>query len=395
MSEPTVNRARVLVLVLAEISSDARVLRQIDFLASEYDVVVAAFGSRPPLADGVQFIALTRQPPSRLRRRAESAARVGLRLAGSYRSAYWLDARARRWRAELAGALPVAAIVVNDIIGLPLAQAVGGDVPIVFDAHEHWTSESASWSRRHRLSMRRAHEWILDTYVPRTAGMMTVSPGIARDFEERTNVSPRLVTNAPFFQALRPSAVTEPIRLVHIGVADERRRLEDTIEAVRLLGGRFTLDLVLARDNDYRLRLERLAASEPGIRVLPAVPVDELLSFANTYDVGVFLLPARFPNQVHVLPNKLFDYIQARLAVAIGPSQEMAAVVREWNCGVISESFTAEAFAASLAELDHDEVSRLKANSDRAAHVLTAENNRDVVLEVVREAVSDTSVTNA
>src|SRR6185503_4977074 len=198
-----------------------------------------------------------RQPPSRLRRRAESAARVGLRLAGSYRSAYWLDARARRWRAELAGALPVAAIVVNDIIGLPLAQAVGGDVPIVFDAHEHWTSESASWSRRHRLSMRRAHEWILDTYVPRTAGMMTVSPGIAGDFEERTNVSPRLVTNAPFFQALRPSAVTEPIRLVHIGVADERRRLEDTIEAVRLLGGRFTLDLVLARDNDYRLRLER------------------------------------------------------------------------------------------------------------------------------------------
>jgi len=395
MSEPTVNRARVLVLVLAEISSDARVLRQIDFLASEYDVVVAAFGSRPPLDDGLQFIALTRQPPGRLRRRAESAARVGLRLAGSYRSAYWLDARARRWRAELAGALPVAAIVVNDIIGLPLAQAVGGDVPIVFDAHEHWTSESASWSRRHRLSMRRAHEWILDTYVPRTAGMMTVSPGIARDFEERTNVSPRLVTNAPFFQALRPSAVTEPIRLVHIGVADERRRLEDTIEAVRLLGGRFTLDLVLARDNDYRLRLERLAASEPGIRVLPAVPVDELLSFANTYDVGVFLLPARFPNQVHVLPNKLFDYIQARLAVAIGPSQEMAAVVREWNCGVISESFTAEAFAASLAELDHDEVSRLKANSDRAAHVLTAENNRDVVLEVVREAVSDTSVTNA
>ena len=54
-----------------------------------------------------------------------------------------------------------------------------------------------------------------------------------------------------------------------------------------------------------------------------------MLEFANQYDVGVFLLPASFPNQVHVLPNKLFDYIQARLAVAIGPSHEMAEVVRD------------------------------------------------------------------
>ena len=343
----------------------------------------------------MQFVALTPRPLGRLRPRAESAARVGLRLAGSYRSAYWLDDRARRWRAELAEVLAVAAIVVNDIVGLPLAQAVGGDVPIVFDAHEHWTSESASWSRRHRLSMRRAHEWILDTYVPRTAGMMTVSPGIARDFEERTNVSPRLVTNAPFFQALRPSAVTEPIR-ARAHRCRRRATPSRRHDRSRPFAGR---SLHPRSRACKRQRLSPPAGATGGLRTrnkgLPAVPVDELLSFANTYDVGVFLLPARFPNQVHVLPNKLFDYIQARLAVAIGPSQEMAAVVREWDCGVISESFTVEAFAASLAELNVDEVGRLKANSDRAAHVLTAEHNRSVVLEVVREAVSATSATSA
>jgi len=178
---------------------------------------------------------------------------------------------------------------------------------------------------------------------------------------------------------------------VHIGVADERRRLEDTIEAVRSLGGRFTLDLVLTRQNEYRRRLERLAGSDAGIRVLPPLPTQELLSFGNAYDVGVFLLPARFPNQVHVMPNKLFDYIQSRLAVAIGPSQEMAAVVREWDCGVISESFAPESFAAALGQLTVEEVRRLKENSDRAARVLTADNNRDVLLEVVRQAVTGSS----
>ncbi|MGI8863616.1 MAG: hypothetical protein ACR2JH_04325 [Solirubrobacteraceae bacterium] len=218
---------------------------------------------------------------------------------------------------------------------------------------------------------------------------MTVSAGIVRDFERRTGVTPTLVTNAPFFEPLRPSPVGEQIRLLHVGLADERRRLEDTLDAVRALPQRFVLDLVLARNNSYRDRLERLAATDERIRILPPVPNAELTSFANRYDVGVFLLPAMFPNQVHVLPNKLFDYIQARLAVAIGPSPEMAAIVREWDCGVISETFTPASFAAALAPLTAAEVTRMKSNADKAAGVLNADNNRGLVLELVGRAVTD------
>jgi hypothetical protein len=196
-----------------------------------------------------------------------------------------------------------------------------------------------------------------------------------------------VVTNAPFHQPLVPSPVHDPIRLLHIGYADERRRLEDTIDAVRSLGGGFTLDLVLARENAYRRHLGRLVADDPHIRILPGVPKDELASFSNSYDVGVFLLPASFPNQLHVLPNKLFDYIQARLAVAIGPSPEMAAVVRQWDCGIVSESFTPESFAASLARVEAADIKRMKENSNRAAAALTAESNRETVLELVQRAI--------
>ena len=83
-----------------------------------------------------------------------------------------------------------------------------------------------------------------------------------------------------------------------MGVADERRRLKETIEAVASLDGRFTLDLLLVRDNDHRRRLEQLAATNPRIRVLRAVPPNEITTFANGYDVGVHLLPARQPNQI-------------------------------------------------------------------------------------------------
>ena len=380
-------RSRVLVLSLSpELAMNGRVLRQLEALAANFDVVAASFGSAPPV--DVDFLLLPSNPLGPLSRKAESAMRTGLRCAGRYASAYWHDTRVRLWRQELSRALPVEAIVVNDLFALPLARALDPSLPVVFDAQEHWTSESESWSRLRKLSMRGAHEWIVDQYVPQTAGLMTVSPGIAREYKQRVGVEPALVTNAPYFQSLRPSPVSEPIRLFHVGVADERRRLEDTIEVVRSLDGRFTLDLVLARDNEYRRRLERLAASDPRISVLPPVAQSDLVSFANDYDVGVHFLPGHYANQVHALPNKLFDYIQARLAVAVGPSPAMAEVIREWDCGVIASAFTPEAYADSLARLTVDAVTRLKENADRAAGVLTAENNRETVVSLVERAIA-------
>jgi Glycosyltransferase Family 4 len=381
----TVGRERVLVVFLGWVANVARVLRQVDFLESSYEVVIAAF-DRPPELSRFELIQLP-YAENGLVNRAGAAGRLALRLARQYEAAYWLDARLRGWRRELERARPFDAVLVNDLYALPLAHSLGA--PVVFDAHEHWTSESASWTRWQRLRMQRAHERIVDDHVPRAAGMMTVSNGILEDYQERTRTDPALVTNAPFYRPLSPSAVTEPIRLLHIGYADERRRLEDTIEAVRSLDSRFTLDLVLARENEYRGRLVRLAETDSRIRVLPGIANQELITFANAYDVGVFLLPARFPNQVHVLPNKLFDYIQARLAVAIGPSPEMAAIVNEWSCGVVSESFSPDSFAAALDGLSVAEVERMKRNADRAARVMTADNNRETVLELVKQAIAN------
>jgi glycosyltransferase involved in cell wall biosynthesis len=374
------------VISLSDLTLDARLLRQIDFLAAQYDVVVAAVG-RPPPARAVEFVELVPSPLGAGARAGQAAARVALRIAGRYERAYWFDARLRRWRDTLRRLGPVHAVVVNDLWAVPLALDAAWDAPVIFDSHEHWTSESASWTRPQRLSMRGAHEWIVDHHVPRTAAMMTVSRGIARAYERRVGVLPELITNAPFYRPLAPTAVREPIRLLHVGLADERRRLEDTIDAVRSLGDRFVLDLVLARENAYRRHIERLVAAEDGIRVLPPIPTAELISFANHYDVGVFLLPAIFPNQVHVLPNKLFDYIQARLAVAIGPSAEMAAIVREWDCGVVSESFSPGAFAEALGRLDAQSVAHMKVNADRAARVLNADRNRVAVLSLVKSAI--------
>ena len=55
----------------------------------------------------------------------------------------------------------------------------------------------------------------------------------------------------------------------------------------------------------------------------PVAPAE--LPFAmNACDVGVFCMPPININARYALPNKFFDFVQARLAVGVGPAEEMA-----------------------------------------------------------------------
>jgi hypothetical protein len=111
------------------------------------------------------------------------------------------------------------------------------------------------------------------------------------------------------------------------------------------------------------------------MRTLPA--------FLNQFDLGVFLLePVNF-NYRLALPNKLFEFIQARLGVAIGPSPEMARVVESTGCGVVAPDFRPASLAACLARLGEGEINALKARADAAAPVLSARTNERIFLRLV------------
>lgn len=124
------------------------------------------------------------------------------------------------------------------------------------------------------------------------------------------------------------------------------------------------------------------------MRVLPPVAYDDLVATLNRYDVGVFVLPPVNPNYAAALPNKLFDYVQARLGVVIGPSPEMEEVVRGHALGTVTESFTAEALRTILDGLDVERVDEWRRASDRAARELSAEVRSRPWLDAVEALVA-------
>jgi glycosyltransferase involved in cell wall biosynthesis len=379
--------ATVLVISLSDLGRDPRVDRQIDFLRGEHRVIAAGFG--PPADGDLEFVDLGPTGAGGSPRRGFARVLRALRL---HRAAYWLDPDHRRWRRRLRS-VEADAIVVNDAIVLPLASLLAAGKPVVFDAHEYAPVEWET-SRAWRLLRRPQVRWACRTYLPQVGGMTAVSPEIAARYEREAAVPATVVTNAPRYEELEPSEIGETIRLVHFGWPDPMRRLDRTIEAMSRLDEAYSLDLLLMTPEALRgelRRLQRLAADDPRIRFLDPVPMRELTRFANRYDIGVHMLPPATFNQRFALPNKFFEYIQARIAPAIGPSPEMTRILRDWDCGIVASDYTPDALAAAIAETTRARLAELKRNSDRAAHELCAERNREVVLDVVRRALDSSA----
>jgi hypothetical protein len=276
-------------------------------------------------------------------------------------------------------------IITEDLFLLPLTFENKMNAKVIFDAREYYprqNEESFIW----RLIEKPERVRLCRKYLPMVDLMLTVSPGLAHEYEKEFGIKPLVFRSTPNYFCAKPTKTADKkILLVHHGAANKNRQLEKMIDVAALLDDRFTLDLYLTGNTRYIRSLSRYALKFPKVRILPPVNFDSLHSMLVGYDVGLyFLIPSGF-NVTFNLPNKLFEFIQARLAVAIGPSPDMSALVRQYECGVVSETFSVESMAAALNALMADDIDLLKAQSDLAARELNFEVESEVFLNALRQ----------
>ena len=377
----------ILVISYSNLATDPRVNRQIRWLSEFYHVIAA--GLRDPDVPGVRFVSLSHVPPKKsLFARGKSALQI---LARRFEHHHWRLPATVKGLEALAD-VQADLILANDIEALPLAVRLPGDNPVIFDAHEYAPRQfdnSLHW----RVFLQPYRAYLCGAYIPHTAAMFTVCQGIADQYRRDTGVTPVVLTNAPEYHDIQPnlrsagegaSQEAAKIRMIHHGAASPPREIERMIAAMHHLDERFELDFLLVPGSAaYIALLEAMARPDPRIRFLPPVPMRELVRFSSAYDIGVFLVPPTTFNLRHTLPNKFFEFIQARLAVAVGPSPEMARIVEQNGCGVVAADFTPKALAAVLTKLDHAQINLMKQNSHRIARQMSAERNREILLEVV------------
>jgi hypothetical protein len=204
-----------------------------------------------------------------------------------------------------------------------------------------------------------------------------------------------IITNAPAFTNIRPNPThPEKIKLVHQGIANPSRKLELMLDMMEHLDHRFTLDLMLMepihRSNIiYLKKLKELAHKNTRIRFVPPVPTDRIIPTVNQYDMGIVLIPPINFNYQNTLPNKFFECIQARVALAIGPIPEMKKITEKFEIGIVSEDFTALSLAQKIQSLTAGNIDVFKKNTTAVANELNAGKNEIIFTDLINRVLKN------
>lgn len=362
----TDSKPQLLIISLSDLASDARILKQIRMFQGRFTVTTCGFGPSPD--DRTNHIRL----PKRWPKWFKLAQAVLLRLRW-YRLAYDIDPVVRRAVLNLRSRT-FDAILANDLDTVGIARRISSSSQIHVDLHEYWPGlhDNVKQWRKLRAPY---HCWQLNAWVKTCRSVTTVNTSIAERYSSEFGLECQVVPNASEYQELEPVENTGPIRLVHSGGAQPSRRIEMMMNAVSRSSSDVTLDLYLVGEGTayYESLTELANRLEKRVRILPPVKQSELTATLNQYDVGLTFLPPTNSNNALALPNKLFDYIQARLGLIAGPTPAMEEVIRSSKIGATTSDFSEEALVAVIDALDRSTIRQWKHHSHSAAEALSAQ----------------------
>lgn len=362
---------KILIIAFTDLKNDSRVYRQIDFLKEKYKITTVGLkSSEIENVDFYQINPILRSNPKKFFRAFDYKFR-------KFEKIYWSLYQFNQ-------IIPVLLqkefdlIIANDMETMPLMLKIKKKAKIILDAHEYSSTQFEDrfmW----RFFFKKYNEYMCETYIKCCDTMLTVSEGIANEYKKNYDRLPIIITNATEYENLTPSPTSENrIRLILHSAASPSRKIELMISMMKTLDARFTLDLMLMPNNKkYFLKLKKIASNNPKIKFIPPVKMKEIPAFINHYDIGVYILkPSNF-NQKYSLPNKFFEFIQARLTIAIGPSPEMEKIVKKYNLGVIASDFSSKEMAKVLNKLDKGKIDFYKNQSHNFSLELSSKHNME------------------
>lgn len=376
-------RPKILCLSYSHIASDARVLRQLSVLTEFGEVTTCGYGPTTPYSSEHFEI---QESAKSLPQTIPGVLKLGLRLHNNVD----MGAPATKETLRLLSDKQFDCVVVNEIRALPAGLTVANGCPLWIDLHE-WAPEENSQLFVWRTLIGPWFDHLCKKWLPKSDIATTVGQEIANLYEKNYGVKPRLMRNSAPYCELSPSPLPEGrIRLVHSGMAVAARGLDKMVQVVKELD-EFTLDLYLVPAGDggkFLTSLKEQASDCSRITFHEPVKPAEIPETLNAYDVGVYWIPPYSTNARLALPNKFFDFLQARLAMAIGPTVEMANLVKKHNLGVVSGGFDVEDIKASLRTLTKENVWEAKQAAHAAAKELSFDHEANVAREIMCELLN-------
>lgn len=220
-------------------------------------------------------------------------------------------------------------------------ETLHGKRPVViYDAHEY------AWGLAYfSVRERRGLIDLEQSYIDQVDGIITVSPILAKNLHDRYGLSsyPTLVLNVPMKKepgnrdSLRSVLGLGPDTklLVHTGRINEPTGIPFFVDCMDQLPD-IHLALV-AQDNKFLHDVQAVAKEKGFVDRLhhhPFVPPDDVPELIASADLGILPRPSDLNTDLS-LPNKLFEYIAARLPILTSDNDLVAEWVSEKKIGFV------------------------------------------------------------
>jgi len=240
-------------------------------------------------------------------------------------------------------------------------ERIGSEVRVVYDARENWAGlpmAERGYLARHAALVAEEAAGIVSTDA-----VMTVADPLAAELKERFSLT-RLPVVAYHYPPEYPLTGTRTVRdavglgpdarlLVYSGVLSRARDLDLLVRGLAQLPADVHLVFVSVpypHPQEAELRAVADAAGVDQARVHFAPPVEqhEIAYYLSGADIAVSAIPKGSANHDLALPNKLFEYLHARLPLVLADAAAMKAFAWKHGTGTVFPSGDVNAYVRAV-----------------------------------------------
>ncbi|MCE3039746.1 glycosyltransferase [Helicobacter anatolicus] len=279
-------------------------------------------------------------------------------------------------------------IIVEDITLLPFAIDYKKNCPktkILIDLREFYPLEyenNPQWLE----SFGEFFSFICKNYLPYVDFAITISEGIAKKYQQDFYLDCKIFYSLPPYHNLSPTQINNKIQIIYHGFLSPDRNSDFLLEIASQLKEDFHINILgLSNQKDYLQSLKDKAPKN--VSFIPPVPMQELINFTNVFDIGILTLSPNTFNNANAMPNKFFEYIQARLALISTPLPSLAPLIKKYNIGMCAKDFQAKSLAETLNTLTKKQIMCYKNSAHNAAQTLNTTQNQKLILKWIKELI--------
>ncbi len=262
-------------------------------------------------------------------------------------------------------------------------------IPVLYDSHEYFTEVP---ELIHRQGTKKVWESIERRILPKLTYAITVSDSIAVEYSKKYGTDFRVIRNLsearfpesdPAFHDHYPSRY----KVIYQGALNLGRGLELLISSMQWIQDTM---LLIAGDGDIRTDLQKLVQElkvTDKVVFLGKISPSMLHKITSQCDLGISLEEDMGLNYRMALPNKIFDYIQARIPILCSDLPEMKKLIEKYQIGELVKEREEQKISSQILEILKNQQGRRKwdENLDVAALELCWENEEKKLAKVLND----------